>query len=339
MSIGFWDTKYTPTPLERISRTTSSTFSSRAAGASCEQQVGLIEEEHQLRLLRIPHLRQPLEQLGQQPQQEAGVEPRALHQPVRRQDVHHAPAIHRLEQVVDVEHGLTEEAVASLLLDLQQRPLNRPDAGGRHIAVLQLDLGGVLPHELEDRPQILEVEQQQAVVVGHAEGQRQDPFLGVVEIQQAPEHQGAHVGDGGPHRVALLAEHVPEGHRTGGEAGRRQPQLRQPRLQFLAHRPGGGQAAQIPLHIGQEDRNADAREALRQQLQADRLAGAGGAGDAAVTVGEGGQQGRGRRGRTRQLDGLSHGGPIDVRIGSCHASMGAHTGNGAMASERSRNLR
>jgi di/tricarboxylate transporter len=36
--------------------------------------VGLVEEEHQLRLVEVADLRQLLEQLGQQPQQEGGVE-------------------------------------------------------------------------------------------------------------------------------------------------------------------------------------------------------------------------------------------------------------------------
>ena len=36
-----------------------------------EQQVRFVEEEHELRLFRVANLRQMLEQLGQQPQQEA----------------------------------------------------------------------------------------------------------------------------------------------------------------------------------------------------------------------------------------------------------------------------
>ena len=45
---------------------------------------------------------------------------------------------------MDVQHGLTEEAVATLLLHDQQATLDGPDAGRTDIAVL----GGVLPRML-----------------------------------------------------------------------------------------------------------------------------------------------------------------------------------------------
>jgi hypothetical protein len=43
-------------------------------GRVVEQQVRLVEEEHQLRLVEIAHLGQRLEQLGEQPQQEGRVQ-------------------------------------------------------------------------------------------------------------------------------------------------------------------------------------------------------------------------------------------------------------------------
>jgi len=48
---------------------------------------------------------------------------------------------------------------------------------------------------------------------------------------------------------------------------------------------------EVPFHVGHENRHADAREALGEQLQRDRLAGAGRAGDAAVPVGQRREQG------------------------------------------------
>ena len=50
--------------------------------------------------------------------------------------------------------------------------------------------------------------------------------------------------------------------------------------------PLDGDARQVALDVGREHRHAGGREALRQHLQRDRLAGAGGAGDEAVAVGE-----------------------------------------------------
>ncbi len=57
-----------------------------------EQQVRLVEEEHQLRLVEIADLRQVLEELREQPQEEARVEPRLQDQLVGREDVDDAAA-------------------------------------------------------------------------------------------------------------------------------------------------------------------------------------------------------------------------------------------------------
>jgi hypothetical protein len=83
-----------------------------------EQQVGLVEEEGQLGPRQVARFRQLLEQLGQQPEQEAGIEAWRIHQLFGGQHVDHALAIHRLHQVLDVEHGLAEELVTALLLQL-----------------------------------------------------------------------------------------------------------------------------------------------------------------------------------------------------------------------------
>ncbi len=47
-----------------------------------------------------------------------------------------------------------------------------------------------------------------------------------------------------------------------------------------------GNAGEIALDVGGEDRDAGARQALRQHLQRHRLAGAGRSGDQSVAVGE-----------------------------------------------------
>ena len=62
-------------------------------------------------------------------------------------------------------------------------------------------------------PQVLEVEQQQAALVGDAEGDVEHALLGLVEVEQARQQQRPHLGDRGADRVALLAEQVPEHHR------------------------------------------------------------------------------------------------------------------------------
>jgi hypothetical protein len=58
------------------------------------------------------------------------------------------------------------------------------------------------------------------------------------------------LGDGGPQRMPLIAQHIPELHRAGGKGGRLQSQqfasLAELRL-FLA---SGGQAGEVALHVG-----------------------------------------------------------------------------------------
>ena len=96
----------------------------------------------------------------------------------------------------------------------------------------------------------------------------------------------AHLGDRRADRVALHAEHVPEDRRHafvgvvglaefGGALG-----------EFRVRLAGHGDARQVALDVGAEHRNAGAGEALGQHLQGDGFAGAGGAGDQAVPVGE-----------------------------------------------------
>ena len=63
---------------------------------------------------------------------------------------------------------------------------------------------------IQQRAQILHVDQRQAIVVGDAEGDVEHALLDVVEIEHPRQQQRAHFGDGGAHRMALLAEHVPE---------------------------------------------------------------------------------------------------------------------------------
>ena len=272
-----------------------------------KQQVGFVKEEDELRLLAVADFREVLEQLGQHPEEEAGVEARVVHQRVGDQDVHHATTVRRLHQVIDVEHRLAEELRAPLVLELQEAALDRTDAGGGDIAVPGAHLGGVVADELQHRPEVCQVEQEQAVVVRDPERHREHPFLRFVQVEQAREEQGSHVGDRGPDRMPLLAEHVPEGHGTAGPLGRRKAELLQSRRQFFCRRAGHGDAAQVALGVGEEDRHADAREVLGEDLEGNGLPGTGGAGDASVPVGESGEERQVHRTRSRDDEGIGHG--------------------------------
>jgi hypothetical protein len=177
-----------------------------------------------------------------------------------------------------------------LLFQRQQVALDGADRGGGDVAVLGGEGLRVLAHVLDHRAQVLEVEQQHAVVVGDLEHQREHAGLGVVEVEQARDQERAHVGDGGAHRVALLAEHVPEHHRVGTRGVVVDADCGQALHQLVGPDARGADAGEVALDVGDEHRHADMGEGFGELLQGHRLAGAGGAGDEAVAVGQARQQ-------------------------------------------------
>ena len=123
------------------------------------------------------------------------------------------------------------------------------------------------------------------LLVGDAERDVEHAFLHVVQIEHARQQQRSHFRDGGAHRMALLAEHVPEHRRE--LVG----------LECEAHLAGAlddeilgfadfGDAGEVALDVGGEYRNAGARKSFRHHLQRHGLSGSGGAGDEAVPVGK-----------------------------------------------------
>ncbi len=122
-------------------------------GRLVEQQMRLVEEEHELRLFRIADFRQFLEQFRQQPEQEGGVEPRIGHQLVGGEDVDIAAAVAvGLHEVLQLERGLAEEFLAALVFQHQQRPLDGADgllgdvavACDRALDLVELRVAGAL---------------------------------------------------------------------------------------------------------------------------------------------------------------------------------------------------
>ena len=143
----------------------------------------------------------------------------------------------------------------------------------------------MLADEAEQRAQIVEVEQQQALVVGDAERHLQHALLHIVQFEHAPEQVRTHLGNGGAHRVAALTIDVPEHDRIGLGLPVGNAELGDARLQLLTRRGSGlAEAGEIALHVGEEDRNAQPRESLREHHQRHRLAGAGRAGDQSMAI-------------------------------------------------------
>ena len=195
-----------------------------------------------------------------------------------------------LHEVAEVEHRLAKKFVATLGFNLHQPALDGADAGGAHIAVLGGELAGVVAHILKHGAQVLEVEQQQAVVVGDLEDQVEHTGLRFIQVEHAAQQQRPHVGHRGTHRMALLAKHIPQRGGASHRLGRCQTAFFQNTGQFFTHDAGLADAGQIAFHIGHENRHADSGKAFGQGLQGDRLAGSGGAGDQAMPVGQCRQQ-------------------------------------------------
>ncbi len=256
--------------------------------------MGLVEDEDQLRLVQVAHLRQLFEQLRQQPQQEGGIELGLEHELVGGKDADHAAAVVIDPHDVGQFQGrLTEEVLAAILRQAQHRPLDRSDGLRADQAVLGGDVLALLGHQAKQGAQVVHVQQQQATVVGQLEHDVEHAGLGVVQLEDARQQGRAHLADRGAHRVTQLAVQVPENGRAGGRCVVGHADLGGALEQVLGAGAGHRQAGHIALHIGQEHRHAQPREALGQGHQGHGLAGTGGAGHQAVAVAEFRQQGDG----------------------------------------------
>ena len=103
--------------------------------------------------------------------------------------------------------------------------------------------------------------------------------------QQARQQLRPHLRDGGAHRGTLLAEQVPEGDGVAALGEILDTDLRHPLVDFRVGCARLADAGDVAFHVCQEHRYAQVGKTLGQALQGDGFAGAGGAGDQAVTIG------------------------------------------------------
>ena len=145
-------------------------FFQQSFGRIIEKQVRFVEKEHQLWFLGIADLRQSLEELGQHPEQERGVEFRRVDEFVGGKNVDDAASLSvRLHHVVEIERRFAKEVISALLFERQQRALDGADASRRDVAVLGFELSRVIADMLQHRAQVFEIEQQETIVVGNFE--------------------------------------------------------------------------------------------------------------------------------------------------------------------------
>ena len=259
----------------------------QGAAAVVEKEVRLIKEEDDAGLVAVPLLGQEIVQLRQHPKKEGGIHRGIIEKPVRRKDVDVALAFRADAQpVVNVDGGLAEEGVPSLILQDGDGPLNRPDARRGNIAVIQRVILRVFPDVNQHGFQIPDVLQGVALVIGDAEKDVHHAGLGFVEAQHAAEQQGAHLLHRGADGMALFAVNIPEhgGESVIAEAVRIHPAAQQPPVERFAAHTGVHHAAQVTLDIAEENGHTHVGKAFRQHLQGDGFARSCCPGDQAVAV-------------------------------------------------------
>ena len=201
MSFGVCVMKNTPTPLERISRTVWVTESMNALRRLVEQQVCLVEEEDELRLVDIADLGERLEQLGEQPHQRGREELGPLLHGRQLEARDQPAAVGRgAQEIGDLELRLAEELVAPTILEPDERAQEHADRRRREAPDAgELGLALVRGEEREQRTQVGEVEDRQLLLVGVAEDQVEALLLRVVRAEHLAEQLRAEVRDGRTH--------------------------------------------------------------------------------------------------------------------------------------------
>ena len=250
-----------------------------------EEQVRLVEEDHDPGAIGVADLREGLIELAEEVEEQGRVEARGLHQPVGREDADRSATVGGdPHQVVEAERRLAEERVPALLLEGEKAALDRPDAGRRERAVSGPVLGRVLGDVGEDRAEVLEIQQKQPRVVRDREDGREDAALHLVQVEDPREEDRADLRDRGPDGMAGRAERVPEdhGHARVAEVG--EPEAGDPLGDLRGLDTGQGEAREVALDVGEQDRDPRVRELLGEHPEGDGLARAGGAGHEAVPV-------------------------------------------------------
>ncbi len=137
---------------------------------------------------------------------------------------------------------------------------------------------------VEQRLQVLEVEQQQAFAVRDFERGIQRRLLTVGQFQNTADQQRSHFAQGGAQRMTGLTGNVPQRDRVGlgfvvqpGHAG--------DALGDLALRVAGStEPAQVTFDVGREHRHTGIAEGFCQTLQGNGLAGTGSTRDQPMSV-------------------------------------------------------
>ena len=169
-----------------------------------EQQVRLVEEEDELRLVEVADLGQLLEELREQPHQRGREQRRPVLHRRELERADHTAAVGRCAQEVgDLEERLAEELVAAAVLELDERAQQDADRlAGDAADARQVGLARVRVEVREERTQVCEVDQDQPA--SSANRKTSDSVCCWVSFapRTLPSSSGPEVGHGRPDRDA-----------------------------------------------------------------------------------------------------------------------------------------
>ena len=256
-----------------------------------EQQVGLVEEENEARLVEVAYFGEVAEERGEQPHREGG-EQRGLRLHVRQFKAGDEAATvgGGAQQLGGVEGRFAEEGVGAL--GLQRGNLAQDDArGGRSdptdLRKNRLTRGA--RQVLQRGAQVRQIDERQSLGVCPSENEGERRLLRLVETKRAGQQQRPEIRHRGTnrHATALPTERI----QLNRERRRRKllPVRRRACEQLLGGLTRFEKPCEIALNVRDEHWNAIRGQPFGEQLKRARLAGAGCASNEPVPV-EGAQR-------------------------------------------------
>ncbi len=218
----------------------------------------LVEEEDELRLVEIAHLRELLEQLGEHPHQHCREEARLLLHGGELEEGDHAASVRRgAEQVADLELRLAEELRSAPVLELHERAEQDADRLLRHAAdPCEVFLALLRLEEREQRAKVGEVDEREPTFVRVTEDEGEARLLCLVRAEHLREQLRPEVGDACANGRAGAD---PAQRQELGRVGRRlvcEPEVGHP-LGGLAFRGAGdAESRDVALVVRGEDRDS-----------------------------------------------------------------------------------
>ena len=129
----------------------------------------------------------------------------------------------------------------------------------------------VLSHIVEHQTQVLQVDEQQAVIICNTEHDVEHAALRFVQLHQARQQLWTHLAHGRSHRVTALAIDIKHAHGATRKLRIGNTELGATLLDETTHRALLADTREVALHIGHKARNTRLREGLGQHLQRNGL--------------------------------------------------------------------